>query len=122
MNNPAQVSDPRLAAYASNGALQTRLDEAWRALQRELPGLVAWIESEQVSEADAGDAVISATLRVLRNPEGAKKRDGSIDDWSESVELADSTEDMYFTSAELRRLSPAVYGAGSFTYTGSGCY
>jgi hypothetical protein len=120
VDNPARADDPRLAAYAANSALlQARLDQVWRALQREpeLRGLADWIESDQVSAADAGDVVISATLRVLRNPDGAEEESSSIDDYTERTKRADATEDVYFTAAEKRRLAPPVYTAGSMSFT-----
>lgn len=121
MDNPASPNDARLARYAGNGALlQARLDEVWRALQREpeLRGLAGWIESGQVTAADAGDVVISAVLRVLRNPEGAEEEASSIDDYNERTKRADATEDVYFTAAEKRRLTPPTYDSGSMAFTG----
>lgn len=126
MDNPAQANDPRLTDYASAGdLLQVRLDEVWRALQRDVPGLVARISAGDPTAADAADVVIAATLRVLRNPSGAEEESTSIDDYVERVKRANATEDVYFTAAEKRRLGAAAvvsYGAGSFPYTtGYGC-
>lgn len=124
MDNPASPADPRLAAYAGNGALlQVRLDESWRALQRELPALVSWITGGQVTAPDAGDVVISGVLRVLRNPDGAAEESSSLDDYSENTKRADATLDVYFTSAELRRLNPAeAIGANSGSFSFAGFY
>lgn len=123
MDNPADPGDARLTAYAGNGALQAWLDASWRALQRELPAIVAWIQAGAVSEADAGDVVISAALRVLRNETGAEEESTAIDDYNERTKFADASLDVYFTAAELRRLSPGPIGAnsGSFSFTGFGC-
>lgn len=126
MDNPAQADDVRLEKYAAAGdLLQVRLDEVWRALQLEIPSLVSRIEAGQILAAAAGDVVIAATLRVLRNPDGADEESTSIDDYVERVKRANATDDVYFTAAERRRLSPEAvsYGAGSFPYTtGYGCH
>lgn len=120
MNNPASTGDARLTRYASDPTLAANLDAAWRALQRELPGLVAWIEAGTVSPEDAADVIVAATLRVLRNPDGAEEEAAAIDDYSERTKRADATQDLYFTSAELRRLAPMpTQNAGSFPYTRS---
>ena len=118
MDNPASTTDARLAKYVSDGSLQANLNAAWRALQREIPGLVAAITAGTVSAEDAGDVVIAATLRVMRNPDGAEETSTSIDDYDERTRLADATQDLYFTSAELRRLAPVMtHNAGSFKYS-----
>lgn len=119
MENPASKTDARLSAWSSDPALELNLDAAWRALQRELRGIVGWIECGMVSPEDAADVVISATRRVMRNPEGAEEEASAIDDYSERTKRADATEDIYFTAAELRRLAPLlpVANAGSFPYT-----
>jgi len=120
VDNPASDTDARLSPYAANPALQTNLDAAWRALQLEIPDLVTRIQAGQVEADSAGDVVISATLRVLRNPGGVKSDSGAIDDYSETATFADFTQDLYFTAAELRRLqtpySPTM-SAGSMKYT-----
>lgn len=113
MQNPATPDALVARGYtgpASNTVQQTRLDEAWRALQREreLPGLVARIESNELDAALVVDVLCAAALRVLRNPEGAEEESGSIDDYRESRKLADATQDLYFTAAEIRRLQPTV--------------
>lgn len=101
---------------------QTRLDEAWRALQREssLPGLVTRVEVGDLDVELVVDVVIAAALRVMRNPEGVESESGQIDDYSESRKLADATADLYFTAAELRRLAPVAQApagfSGSFKY------
>lgn len=125
MENPA--TSAALAARGYNGTAtpdvqQTRLDEAWRALQREreLPGLVARIESGDLPVENVIDVIAAAALRVLRNPEGVEEETGAIDDWRESWKRADATEDIYFTAAEIRRLQPVdvvVPTAGSFKYS-----
>lgn len=111
MDNPATLAALVARDYtgpASPAAQQTRLDEAWRALQRqrELPGLVARIESGDLSVQDVIDVIAAAALRVLRNPEGVEEESGAIDDYRETRKHSDATLDLYFTGAEIRRLQP----------------
>lgn len=124
MENPAQANDPRLEKYSGAGdLLQARLDEVWRQLQLEIPSLVGRIQSGQVPALAAGDVVIAATLRIFDNPGGVEEESASIDDYVERVKRANPTADVYFTAAEVRRLSPAgmAHNAGSFSFTGFGC-
>lgn len=125
MDNPATteaLTDRGYVLPEGSSVPQTRLDEAWRALQLEptLPGLVARIEAEEVPVENVVDVLAAAALRVLRNPDGVEEDSGSIDDYREARKFADSTQDLYFTAAELRRLQPtavAVPTAGSFKYS-----
>lgn len=124
MQNPAVTDDLRARWYpnplddpAAVAVAQTRLNEAWRALQDELPGLVGRIESGVQSIDTVVDVVCSAALRILRNPEGYTDGATSIDDYSESwkTDPATRSSDLYFTAAELRRLTPAARGAFTIT-------
>lgn len=120
MENPAAPADLAKRGYtgpATTQVQQTRLDEAWRALQAEpeLPGLVARIESAELDVQLVIDVICAAALRVLRNPEGYESESGAIDDYQESVKRADATQDVYFTAAELRRLKPAYVLPAGFS-------
>lgn len=120
MENPAQPKDLQDRGYpvSDNETVETtRLGEAWRALVAEIPSLPARLDAATVDKDTVVDVVASAALRVLRNAEGRKKVSGGIDDYREEWELADATQDLYFTAAELRRLTPPVYGAGSMAYS-----
>ncbi len=120
MENPATPDALTARGYtgpASTTVQQTRLDEAWRALQREpgLPGLVARIDAEELDVPSVVDVIAAAALRVLRNPEGLESESGGIDDYTESRRHADPTQDLYFTAAELRRLQPAYVLPAGFS-------
>lgn len=111
MENPAQEQDLTNRGYTgpADPAVQKEwLDVAFRALRRELRlnGVDIDADPAPVDPSDIKDVVVSAALRVLRNPEGAKSTSGSVDDYSESTDHADATEDVYFTAAELRGLIP----------------
>jgi hypothetical protein len=55
----------------------------------------------------------SATLRVLANPEGYSQSSVSIDDYSRSWQMTRESQstDLYFTAAEIDRVSPGASGA-----------
>ncbi|WP_426243695.1 hypothetical protein [Nocardioides sp. LHG3406-4] len=122
MENPAtsrDLADRDYSGPASETAQQVRLDEAWRALQLESPGIAARVEAGELPPEAVVDIVCAATLRVLRNPDGHESGAAAIDDYTESWKLRDATEDLYFTAAELRRLAPAYSSAafiGSMKY------
>lgn len=125
MDNPATTAHLVARGYTptpGSNAPQTRLDEAWRALQREqqLPGLVARIQSGDLPVPDVIDVVAAAALRVLRNADGVREESTAIDDYRETRRHADASLDLYFTAAEIRRLMPAttyIPTAGSFKYS-----
>lgn len=125
MDNPATTAALTARGYVlptGSEAPQTRLDEAWRALQLEeaLPDLVARIDSGDLAVESVVDVIAAAALRVLRNPEGVEEQSGAIDDYRESWKHADATQDLYFTAAEIRRLmrqDVVVPSAGSFKYS-----
>lgn len=128
MENPAQPSDIADRGYSGTAITtvqQTWLDVSFRALRRDLArlgvDLDAAVEAQTLDPADVKDVVVSAALRVLRNPEGVEQESGSIDDYTESATRRDATEDVYFTAAELRRLTPldtaSAEWAGSVKYS-----
>ena len=125
MDNPATTAALTARGYTptDSGVAQTRLDEAWRALQRELRILGTSVEAalaaEWVTSDDLVDVIAGAALRVLDNPLGVTEDSAAVDDYRESRKLANSTRDVYFTAAELRRLVPPTppLTAGSFKYS-----
>jgi hypothetical protein len=108
MDNPASAPIPGYDGSASTEIQQYWLDVAWRQLQREDRSLVGRITSGDIDTATVDDVITAAARRVLRNPDGRKSENASLDDYSESWTSADPTEDLYFTAAELRRLQPAT--------------
>lgn len=106
MDNPATAPIVGYSGSASQGTQAYWLNVAWRALQAEDRGLVARIESGDLDASIVADVVTAAARRVLRNPDGHEEESGAIDDYQEGWKNADSTEDVYFTAAELRRLQP----------------
>lgn len=101
-----------------------RLGEAWRALLAELRAMGQTPESilagGVVTADDFADVVAQAAMRVLRNPDGASEESYSLDDYRESRKRDDTSQDVYFTAAELRRLTGSTAAtvplAGSLKY------
>lgn len=120
VQNPATTEALTARGYTGTGpAGQTRLDEAWRALCAEVPSLVTRMSTGEVDTATVVDIVAAAALRVLRNPDGHVEENNAIDDYHEGWKRTDATQDMYFTAAELRRVSPpSLPSAGSMKYIG----
>lgn len=127
MENPATLGDLRdrwhpnpLEDDSAAAVARTRLDEAWRALQDELPNLLARIAAGTQPVDRVIDVVCSAALRVLLNPENFTDGSVSIDDFAETWKRDPSSvsNDLYFTRAELRRLTPSVRGAFTITPVG----
>lgn len=120
MKNPASTNDLAARGYSvpspATGA-QTRLDEAWRALVAEIPSIPARLDAQMLDQDLVVDTVARAALRVLRNPEGVEREEFAIDDWREGRKLANATDDVYFTAAELRRLELPDVSAGSMRYS-----
>lgn len=114
MENPASAPIAGYSGPADNELQQYWLDVSWRQLQADVPSLVARIESGELDAATVGDTVTAAARRVLRNPEGFESESGQIDDYRESWKRSDSTEDVYFTAAELRRLQSALATSGGW--------
>ena len=117
MDNPATAPLPAYSGPASTEDQQYWLDVAWRSLLTEegLGDLEARIQADEIDVATVVDVVTAAARRVLRNPDGNQAEAGSIDDFQESWKKADATEDVYFTSAELRRLKPVDQWVGGFS-------
>ena len=119
MENPAQPSDLTNRGYsgtANTTVQQTWLDVSFRALRRDLlrggVDIDAAVEAQTLTVDDIKDVVVAAAKRALDNPDGIVDESGGIDDYNESFKRRDATEDVYFTAAELRRLTPASTGTG----------
>jgi len=123
MDNPATLDDLTGRGYVLPSdpvVAQTRLDASWRALQRELrangTSVDAVLATGWATDQDLADVVADATMRVLDNPDGVQQESTAVDDYSESRTYANTTQDLYFTAAEIRRLLPPIPTAGSMKY------
>lgn len=114
MANPASTADIesrwRSLTAAELPVAETRLEDAWRKLRRDVAGIEARFLAEDDLEADAVQVLADAVIRVLQANERNGLRRGSvtIDDRSRSWEVDESVRaDLYFTEAELASLIPA---------------
>lgn len=132
MNNPATtdgligrgliIGDD--AGQTPSVVAEFRLGEAWRSLQAEMRripvDLAAAVAAGSITIEDIADVVCQAAMRVLRNPDGATEESAAIDDYRESRKVSDPSQDIYFTAAEIRRLTPLtavqIPNAGSLKY------
>lgn len=111
MDNPATVADLENLGWDLSDGLHMAegwLDLTFRRLLLAVPTIEESVASGHLSERNVADVVVTATLRVLRNPEGWESESGTIDDYQESFKRADASQDVYFTAAELRSLGPAA--------------
>ncbi|GAB3988866.1 hypothetical protein [Nocardioides marmoraquaticus] len=93
--NPALVKDLLGRGYhGSDEVAQVRLDEAWRALTAEVRSVPAALHAGTLEALVVIDVLCAAAMRVLRNAE--QYADGA------------ASQDLYFTSAEKARVSPAA--------------
>lgn len=114
MANPATTADLEsrwrtLSAQEEiNG--QAFLDDAWVMLKRRLPSIEADITADTSGdlEADAIRVLATATLRVLKNPDGFKQEE--LDDWGGTRDAATAAGALFFTDAELSSLVPGGNG------------
>lgn len=120
MDNPATIVDLVARGYVlpeGSPVPQTRLDQVWRALQREVPSIQTSLTAGWLAREDVADVVADATMRILDNPAGVEEESEAIDDYRYTRKRANPTADIYFTAAELRRLTPFVPTAGSQKYS-----
>jgi hypothetical protein len=94
--------------------LNSWLDTAWRKLRARMPALEARMDLPEGSpgrldEGDVRIVVVAMVERKLRNPEGRRSFTG--DDYTETVDTALSSGQIYVTDEELRDLAPPETGA-----------
>jgi hypothetical protein len=116
MPNPASTVDIesrwRPLTTAEGIVAGTRLDDAWRMLKRQVPG----IEDRFVTEADLQDDAVQvlaeAVIRVLQsNTNGYRKGAISVDDATRSWELDESVRaGLYFPDEDIVRLTGGPTG------------
>ena len=114
MNNPASPQDvidsiERPLSADEVRVLPNWLDRAWRILNREVPGIAARNELPVENAAhlpadDVRDVVVAMVERKLRNPDGTRTWSG--DDYSQTVDAALSSGQLYVTADERAGLMP----------------
>lgn len=125
MDNPATTADIearwRPLTPAETTIATTRLDDAWRKLKRDIPGLEARMVGDEDLTADVVRVLSDAVIRLLRSAQtdGMKRRTVAVDDGSATYER-DTDYDkaaLYFTEGELNDLSPTVKGGRARAYS-----
>lgn len=113
MANPATPADIesrwRSLTPAETTIATTRLDDAWRKLKHDVPGLEARMAADEDLAADVVRVLADAVIRLLRSAQsdGLKRRTVAVDDGSATFER-DTDYDraaLYFTESELDDLS-----------------
>ena len=101
---PLSAEDAALAA--------AWIDQASQQVRDEVPDVDGLTVDERITAGTLApetvrDVVARMVLRVLMNPEGARQRSHSLDDYQETV-LVDSTRssgEMFISAAEMKRLT-----------------
>ena len=112
MANPATTADVvsrwRTLSTQETTNAQTFLDDAWVMLRRHFTALGVNIETLIAADAVLADDVVrvmvTAVLRVMKNPDGLVQE--SIDDYTYRRDEATAAGLLYFTDPELDGLVP----------------
>lgn len=111
MSNPASPDDIQARWRPLNPQeslnAQTFLDDALGILKRRIPDLETLVAGDSEYCAAVVRVMATAVIRVLKNPDGAKRE--SIDDYSWERDATLSSGELFFTDEELNDLDP---GAG----------
>lgn len=113
--NPATLVDvtegfERPLSLLEQGAAARWLQEAWRILNRDVPGVAARLDFPSTAEGflaadDVVDVLAAMVRRVLRNPDGT--RSWSDDTHQETIDAVLSSGELYVTDREKARLAPS---------------
>lgn len=113
----ATVNDVQTRFGRTLTTSETAQAEAWigdieAQIAQRIPTLEDQITAGNPTTAVVKAVVSNAVIRVLRNPEGLRQRQFSIDDYSESatVDVALSAGLLYLTDDEWNLLSPGSSG------------
>lgn len=125
MQNPASLADVRDSMERPLTSDEERvvpqwLDKAWRELNRVVPGIAArnalpHTEPTYLDSADLVDVLVAMVERKVRNPAGTREWRG--DDYSETVDAALSSGQIYVSEQERASLMPPAptYGGGIYS-------
>lgn len=112
MANPASTDDIearwRPLTSLEGTVAETRLDDAWRKLKRDVPTLEARMVGNDDLTADAVRVLADAVIRLLQSNarDGLRKGSVGVDDGSASWELDASVQAaLYFTEGEYADLA-----------------
>ena len=114
MANPAVVADItarwRTLTDQETTNATAFLGDAWVKLKRTLTTLEDDIAADESGDLEAATVavLVTAVLRVLKNPDGFKQE--SLDDWSGTRDGSASAGALFFTDEELSSLIPGGNG------------
>lgn len=124
MPNPADTGDIearwRPLTSDEETVAETRLDDAWRKLKKDISGLEDRMESDADLTADVIRVLADSVIRVLQanSRNGLRKGTVSVDDGTASWELDGSFQAaLYFTDDELSDLSTSGRRRGPRAYS-----
>ena len=110
MANPATVADieARWRPLNSQETINATafLEDAWWLILGRLPLIEDYITAGTVSEGNVKRVVVAMVRRMLRNPEGIRVVEESIDDYRQRRELLVGNDALYLTPDELADLTP----------------
>ena len=115
MPNPAATADIearwRPLTDTETTVAQTRLEDAWRKLKRDVSGIESRMDGDDDLTADVVRVLSDAVARLLQSAErgGLKRGTVQVDDGSTSWEADDYVRAaLYFTESELADLSGGI--------------
>lgn len=94
-------------------AARALLNQAWVKLLVAVPSLASRLETDPLLEALAAQTLVSAVVRVLRNPEGWRQI--GLDDFQGTRDTVLSAGLLQFLPEELEDLQPKAALAGAYT-------
>lgn len=113
MPNPATTADIearwRSLTDAETTIAETRLEDAWRKLKKDVPTLESRMIGDDDLTADVVRVLADAVIRLLQSNErgGLKRGTVAVDDGSTTWEADDYARSaLYFTESELGDLTP----------------
>lgn len=121
MANPATIDDVearwRSLTTAEAVTAQVLLDYAWAVIVSTVTDVEDRIDDETLDAKIVTFVIVTAVMRVMKNPDGLRQHTVSLDDGSETRTWNNSTvtDALYFTPEELAQLATTSERAGAFT-------
>lgn len=107
MPNPAEVTDVearwRPLTAQESPVVETWLEDAWRRLKSQAPGLQDRLTAETTEEEDVVAVLAEAVIRKAKNADGHRQGSITVDDATRSwtIDSQRSGGNLYFTRDEL---------------------
>lgn len=112
--NPAlradvEASFERPLSIDETRVVQNWLNQAWTILCATVPSVASRLQAGTIGRTTVVQVLIAMVERKLRNPNGLRSWDG--DNYTETIDQVLSSGQLYPTSDEIARLTPAVVSA-----------